>query len=160
MINSVKNVMEDDYILRNILSHLIQRREVIRTRRVSRTFRAACDSLESCDFTPRVILACSESGKVLDLQPLSRCMVTAMGQWVQKKSSTSLSSGSKIKEPNWITGMCMNPQDRDIYALQYRCPGVIRFSGNNSMRYKHIAFKHPRLEVSGSWHGNYPCIGA
>ena len=141
---TMNSVMSDINLIRNILSHLCQRREAMRTRRVSLAFREACDSMEPSRFIARVILACSETGKVLDLYPLSSRMVEATGAWVQKRAGCN--SQPRNKEPNWITGICINPQDKDLYALQYRCPGVIRFSGN-SMRYKHIAFKHPKLKV-------------
>lgn len=140
----MERVLDDIYLLRTILSHLIQR-DAIRTRRVCQAILEACDSLSSSNFKPRVMLACSESGKVLDLCPFSSNMVIGTGQWLQKKASVS-SLPKPVRQPNWMTGICINPQDRDLYALQYRCPGVIRFSGY-SMRYKHIAFKSKTLEV-------------
>ena len=134
-------------LLREILSHLRQR-DAIRSRRTCQSFRQACDSLPQGSFRPRVFLACSRSGKMLDIDPLAECMVTATGRWPQqtKGRQQRLGCGPKDKEPHWITGICINPGDRGVYALQYRVRGVVRFSGN-SAQYKRIVIKHPKMEV-------------
>ena len=130
--------------LLHIVFGFLTRRDSIRARRTCQLFRQACDSLPAGSCRPRLFLACSRQAKVLDIDPLAAsCMVSREGHWIQRKG---LFKKGTAAEPCWVTGICVNPVDGDVYALQYRISGVLRFSGN-SMRYKNIAVKHPSLEV-------------
>ena len=81
------------------------------------------DAIPATCFRPRIILACSRTARFISMDPARSDIVGEEGRWPpQRRSRGSISGISKPKtsEPNWITGVCVNPEDGDLYALQYK----------------------------------------
>ena len=115
-------VLTNSDLISSILRHIGDFRCVARTRRVAKAWLVAVDAIPPSSLRPRIILACSRTARFIAMDPAGRALVGEEGRWpALRRSQCTMASQSKAKaEPSWITGICINPDDGDIYALQYK----------------------------------------
>lgn len=97
------------------------------------------DSFRSKPFRPRLLAACSPSGRLLDIDVLSMQVVTGPPLLKRERKRPRHTRGTP-----WLTSIAVDPITGDVYAGEYSCSGVLRFSGQ-TLQCKGVAVSGPEF---------------